>query len=129
MNTAESSTFNPDHMMEVEKVAGAGSPMDSIDPMSWSGDSLDHSLRLEEVPITAGGDNAGVQCKSPAEKRQRMDDSSSELMRGFPRASPRPHTGDDHSESSGKGSSLDDSRKSPDTREKGMLFLCICPNS
>eukprot|EP00105_Crassostrea_gigas_P020217 XP_011438952.1 PREDICTED: MAP7 domain-containing protein 1-like isoform X19 [Crassostrea gigas] len=114
VNTAESSTFNPDHMMEVEKVAGAGSPVDSIDPMSWSGDSLDHSLRVEEVPITAGGDNAGVQCKSPAEKRQRMDDSSSELMRG----SPRPHTGDDHSESSGKGSSLDDSRKSPDTREK-----------
>nr|XP_019926232.2 ensconsin isoform X22 [Crassostrea gigas] len=114
VNTAESSTFNPDHMMEVDKVAGAGSPMDSIDPMSWSGDSLDHSLRVEEVPITAGGDNAGVQCKSPAEKRQRMDDSGSELMRG----SPRPHTGDDHSESSGKGSSLDDSRKSPDTREK-----------
>lgn len=53
-----------------------------------------------------------------------MDDSSSELMRGFFRL----YIGDDYSESLGKGSLLDDFRKSLDTREKGTVFLCICFN-
>lgn len=57
-----------------------------------------------------------------------MDDSGSELMRGFFRVFFRLYIGDDYSESLGKGSLLDDFRKSLDTREKGMLFLCICFN-
>ncbi|XP_062572850.1 titin homolog [Saccostrea cucullata] len=114
VNTAESTTLNPDHMMEVDKVTEAGSSVDGVDHMSWSGDSLDHSLRLEEVPVTAGGDHSSLQCMSPAEKRQRIDDSGKESPRTSARASPRPHTGDNHSVSSGKASSTEESRKSPD---------------
>ena len=118
VNTAESLTLNPDHMMEVDKVAGAGSSVDGTDHMSWSGDSLDHSLRTEEVPVTARGDHSSnTQCKSPVEKRQRLDDGGQSPR--SPRSSPRLQTGDDHSESSGKGSSLEGSGRSPDHKEKG----------
>lgn len=123
VNTAESLTLNPDHMMEVDKVAGAGSSVDGTDHMSWSGDSLDHSLRTEEVPVTARGDHSSnTQCKSPVEKRQRMDDGGQSPR--SPRSSPRLQMGDDHSESSGKGSSLEGSGRSPDHKEKGKPLHC-----
>lgn len=60
VNIVELSIFNFDYMMEVEKVAGVGFFVDSIDSMLWFGDFLDYSFRVEEVFITAGGDNVGV---------------------------------------------------------------------
>lgn len=128
MNTAESTTFNPDHMMEVDKVTEAGSSVDAADHMSWSGDSLEQSLRLQEVPVIAGGDNSSLQCTSPAEKRQRIDDNTKESPRTSARSSPRPQTGDDQSESSEKASSWDSTGKSPDHKIKGMAMWTRCCN-
>jgi hypothetical protein len=126
VNTAESTTFDPDHMMEVDKVTEAGSSVDAPDPMTWSGDSLEQNLRLEEVPVLAGGDNSSLQCTSPEEKRQRIDDNTKESPRTSARSSPRPQTGDDHSVSSGKTSSADSSGKSPDHKVKGTVSSTQC---